>query len=67
MNKTAVLAALKRGESVCWRSTRWHVGYDYVNKVLYRFNVFTGEVVEFDDVSDYSLCFYPVGGVGSDD
>lgn len=64
MNKTAVLAALKRGDTVCHTSSRWHVGHDVKRGMLYRFDVLKGE---HTPITDFSACFIHVGGVGSDD
>ena len=66
MNKSSVLEALKRGDTVCHGSSRWHVGVGtHVNKYeLYKFDVFTGTTAI---IKDFSMCFVHVGGVGSDD
>lgn len=66
MNKTAVLAALKRGDTVCHTSSRWHVGArikDGTVSEVYKFDVFSGNTAL---VTDFGPCFINVGGVGSD-
>lgn len=67
MIKSEVIAKLTQGHTVCWTSSRWHVGTykssDGV-QVLYRFDVFTGE---HRDLTDCGQCFVHIGGVGSDD
>ena len=64
MNKRSVLAALKRGCTVCWRTSRWHVtlehGFLWVRDV--RTSARSALVAEVMD-----KCFIYTGGVGSDD
>lgn len=66
MNKATVLAALKRGDTVCHTSSRWHVGSRVIEAGVhdvYRFDVFKGTR---HSIIDFSKCFIHVGGVGSD-
>lgn len=64
MNKTSVLAALKRGDIVCIRTSRWRVGYDAKRSMFYKVNVFNGASLP---ISKFDNCFIHTGGVGSDD
>ena len=64
MNKTSVLASLKRGATVCWRTSRYHVtlerGFLWVRDVHT-----SARNALIEDVMDE--CFIHTGGVGSDD
>lgn len=64
MNKRSVLAAIEYGQTVCWRTSRYHVtlerGFLWVRDVHT-----SARRALIEDVMD--KCFIYTGGVGSDD
>ena len=64
MCRFSVMQAILRHKTVYYISSKWHVGWDASKKRFYRMNVLTGEVL---GVTDFSMCYIHVGGVGSDD
>ena len=64
MCRFSVIQAILQHKTVCYITSKWYVGWDASKKRFYRLNVLTGEL---HGVTDFSMCFIHVGGVGSDD
>lgn len=64
MNKRSVLGALEYGQTVCWRTSRYHVtlerGFIWVRDV---YTSARRDLLE----DDMDKCYIHTGGVGSDD